>query len=193
MSRHWISLAAVLAAAGLVIAIVAIGVSSASGTPAGSVLAAPLPVGGAARPPVPLTACSFAASGGTSAIRVSGACSGRLTGAFACVKSGEFLALSLRRPLGARNVFYLTIVVPDFAGPGVYPESEAFAQIFGRANAPRWTDRKLLIVVDPAGSIELGRTVLAPEPGTPTAGRLTVVGQARCSADLVPGVGVRRP
>jgi hypothetical protein len=187
MSRHLISLAAVLAAAGLVIAIVAIGVSSASGTPAGSVLAAPTPVGGATRPPGSLTACSFAAAGGTRAIRVGGACSGRVTGAFACVKSGEFLALSLRRPLGGRNAFYLTIVVPDFVGPGVYPESEAFAQISGRTNAPRWTDRKLLVVVDPAGAIELGRTVLAPEPGTPTAGRLTLVGQGRCSADLVPG------
>jgi hypothetical protein len=193
MSRHLISLAAVLAAAGLVIAIVAIGVSSASGTPAGSVLAAPLPVGGAARPPVRLIACSFTPAGGTSAIRVGGACSGKLTAAFACVRSGEFLALSLRRQLRAGDAFYLTIVVPDFVGPGVYPESEAFAQIFGIANAPRWTDRKLLVVVDPTGSIELGRTVLAPEPGTPTAGRLTVVGQARCSADLVPGLGVRRP
>jgi hypothetical protein len=192
MRRHLISLAAVLAAAGLVVAIVAIGVSSASGTPAGSVLAEPLPVGGAARSPVRVTACSFAPAGGTSAIRAGGACSGRLTGAFACVKSGEFLALSTRRPLGARNVFYLTIVVPDFVGPGVYPESEGFAQIFGPANAPRWTDRNLLVVVDPTGSIELGRTVLAPEPGTPTVGRLTLVGQARCSADLA-GSGVRRP
>jgi hypothetical protein len=192
MRRHVISLAAMLAAAGLVVAIVAIGVSSASGTPEGSLLATPAPVDGAAPPSGPLPPCSLAPAGGTSGIRVTGACSGRLTGAFACVKNGDVLALSLRRPLGARNVFFLTVVVPDYVGPGVYPESEGFAQIVGPAASPRWTDRTLLVVVEPTGAIELGRSFLAPEPGTSAARWLTLRGQARCSADFA-GFGIRRP
>jgi hypothetical protein len=182
MRRHLISLAAVLAAGGLVVAIVMIAVSSASGTPEGSVLAAPAPVDGGASPSVSVPACMLAPGGGPNTIRVSGACSGILTGASACVRSPELLAFSLRRSLGVRNAFYLTVVVADYVGPGVYPESEAFAQIVGPAVSPRWTDRKVLVVIEPAGAIELGRSFLAPEPGTPAAGWITLRGQTRCSS-----------
>jgi hypothetical protein len=191
MRGHMVSLAAVFATAGLVCAIVAIGISSVSGTPEGSVLAAPLPGGGAAHSSGSLPACSLAPVGGARRLRVGGACSGALPGGFACVRSEELLSLSLRRRIDARNVFYLTVSVPDFAGPGVYPESQAFAQIFGPATAPRWTARKALVVVEPDGSIELGRAFLGPEPATPAAGFVALRGQARCSAGRV-GLGARR-
>jgi hypothetical protein len=178
---HLLTLAAIAAFAGLVVAVVAVAVSSASGTPSGSVLAGPSPGGGAQVRRLPPPACSLRSGDGPSAIPVSGACTGRLTAEFRCVKSGEFFALSIRRPLGRGHVFYLTVLVPDFTGPGGYPESEAFVQIIGPANPPRWTRRDAITRVSPAGSVELGRFLFAPEPGTPATGKILLHGHAACA------------
>src|SRR5439155_18777543 len=105
-------------------------------------------------------ACSLTGPHGPSVVAVSGACSGRLHDTFACVKGGGVLALSVRRPLGGKADFYLTVVIPDFLGPGAYPEAEAFAQVVGPLDALRWSDRDVITRVDPTGSVELGRAIL---------------------------------
>jgi hypothetical protein len=181
MRRHALSLLALLSAAGLAVAIVAIAVSSASGTPEGSVLAAPPPARGAVPSPESLPACSLARGRTPARVRVDGACSVGFRGAFECVRSPDVLALTMRRAINPRAAFYVTLVVDDYAGPGVYPESKAFAQISGRPNVPRWSGRTALVVVEPSGSVELGRTYLAPEPATPATGYLALRGQSRCS------------
>jgi hypothetical protein len=91
------------------------------------------------------------------------------------------LALSLDRRFGTRGqTFYLTIAIPDFDGPGPYPEGAAVAQVTGLGNVSRWSNRELRIHVAADGSVELGRAALAPELGTPASGRLTIAGRARC-------------
>ncbi len=181
MKRHVLSLAAVLACAALAGVIVAIAVSSASGTPGGSMLPTPRLGGGSAPPSVSVPACSVAGSRGASDIAVSGVCTGRLKDTFACVKGGGALALSVRRPLGGRAVFYLTVVISDYLGPGPYPEAEAFAQIVGPPSTLRWTDRDVLTRVDPSGAVELGRAALHAERGTPATGTIRLYGHAACS------------
>ena len=138
----------------------------------------------AATPQVDATVpgCSLAAAGSASAIRVSGTCSGRLTGAFTCTKEAELLALSIKRSFGRQGrAFYLTLVVPDFAGPGAYSDVAAVAQITGLRNVSRWSNRALHLRVGANGAVELDRTALAPEPGTPANGRLTLRGRASCA------------
>ena len=51
-------------------------------------------------------------------------------------------------------------------------------QITGPDNVMRWTHRETLTRVDPAGFVELGRTLLLPEPGTPAKGRILLFGHA---------------
>jgi hypothetical protein len=181
VKRYLLPLTTLLACAGAAAAIVAIAVSSASGTPGGSELATPRPSGGSPPAHVAIPPCRLAASGGASDITVSGACTGRLTETFACARNGGLFALSVRRPLAGRNVFYLTIVIPDFVGPGGYPEAEAFGQIVGPPNTPRWTDRDVAVRLDPTGSAEVARTLLHAEPGTPATGRIILLGHAACS------------
>jgi hypothetical protein len=95
--------------------------------------------------------------------------------------------LSVRVPIGGRNALFLTIVVDGFDGPRVYPEAEAFAQIAGSAQSPRWTRRGLKVRIGPSGAAELGSVQLAPEPGTPASGRLTLGGSAACDVVTTPG------
>jgi hypothetical protein len=111
---------------------------------------------------------------------VSGICRGKVTGAFACLAGHEQYSLTIRRPLGGGNELWLTIEIPDYKGPGPYAESEAFVQIAGPANVMRWTHRETLTRVDPSGFVELGRTLLLPEPGTPAKGRILLFGHAEC-------------
>jgi hypothetical protein len=181
VKRHLLTLAAIVAFAGLVAAVVVVAVSSASGTPGGSVLGAPSPRGGPQVRHLPPPACSFEIADGPSAIPVSGACRGRLTGEFRCVKSEELFSLSIRRPLGKGNVFYLTVLIPDYTGPGGYPESEAFISIIGPADPPRWTRRDAITAVSPEGFVELGTFLFKPEPGTPASGKILLTGRAACA------------
>jgi hypothetical protein len=74
------------------------------------------------------------------------------------------------------------VLIPDYTGPGGYPESEAFAQITGPAESSRWTLRDAITSVSPNGTVALGRFVLRPEPGTPATGRLSMTGRAACAA-----------
>jgi hypothetical protein len=180
MKPRLLTLAAIGAVAGLVVAVVAVAVSSASGTPGGG-LAAPSPGPGSGVRPLPPPACSLPSADGPSAIPVLGVCVGRLTDEFRCVRGAEFFALSIRRPLGEGNVFYLTVLIPDYTGPGGYPESEAFIQIIGPADPPRWTRRDAITSVSPAGTVELGTFLFAPEPGTPASGKILLTGRAVCA------------
>ena len=180
MRRHLLTLAAILAFAGLVVAVVVVAVSSASGTPGGELAAASGSTGPGVHG-VPPPACSLAGGDGPSSIPVSGVCHGRLTGEFRCVRNPEFFALSIRRPLAGPNVFYLTVLIPDYTGPGGYPESEAFLQIIGPAHPPRWTRRDAITAVNPEGSVELGTFHFRPEPGTPATGEILLHGHAACA------------
>jgi hypothetical protein len=190
--RHLLTLAAILAFAGLVVAVVVVAVSSASGTPEGSVLAGPSPRGGAGVDHLPPPACSLRGAEGPSSIPVSGVCTGRLTGAFRCVRGEDFLALSISQPLSRGDVFHLTVLVPDFTGPGGYPESEAFLQIIGPADPPRWARRDAITSVSPEGTVELGTFLFAPEPGTPATGKILLHGHAACARTDRGAVAVRK-
>jgi hypothetical protein len=113
---------------------------------------------------------------------VSGICAGLLTGGFTCVERATLLGLSIDSPFGRRGqAFHLTIVISNSAGSGKYSEAGAVAQITGLGNVSRWSNRKLRVLVGSNGSVELGPSVLAPEPGTPATGRLTLRGRASCA------------
>jgi hypothetical protein len=181
MRRSLLMLGALAALAGLAAAIVAVATSSASGTPGGSALGVPSRTGGHAVQHVPTPPCSLGSVPGPSAVAVRGVCSGKLTGEFRCARTSESFALSISRPLNGGNVFYLTILVADFTGPGGYPESEGFAQVIGPAIPPRWTRRDAITRVNADGTVELGVFRFAPEVGTPATGRFTLTGHAVCA------------
>ena len=187
------TVAAAIAFAALVVAIVVVARSSASGTPGGARIAAATPRQGVGVAEGTLTDCALPRGGGPSRIPLTGVCTGTLTAAFTCARSTEELALTIRRPLGGRNVFYLTILIPDFTGPGGYPESEAFVQVTGPPNALRWSRRDAITRVDPDGTILLGRFVFAPEPGTPATGQIRLHGRAACASSDRAAVRKRWP
>jgi hypothetical protein len=168
-----------VAAGALTAAIVTTAIVGASGAPTQSVLVQRLPAS-----PVEVSApsCSLASTGTASAIRVAGVCGGRLTGAFTCVERAKLLALSIDSPFGRRGqAFELTIVISDRVGSGRDSEAGAVAQVTGLGNVSRWSNRKLRVRVAPNGSVELSRSVLAPEPGTPATGELVLRGRAACA------------
>ena len=178
-----LGLVALLGVAVLAATITLLAVSSAGGTPSGSELAPDPPAATGPRVAPAVPACVLPKTGGPSRVPVTGVCRGGLRGEFSCLaRLHEELTMSIRRPIGHGRVFNLTIVIPDYIGPGGYPESEAFAQITGAAHVPRWTHRDTITRVDPSGFVELGRTVLRPEPGTPAAGRMLVLGHAVCAS-----------
>jgi hypothetical protein len=174
--------AAIPAGAGLVAVIAFTAVSSADGAPRGSVLASPAKVAPTLIQQVLLGDCSTAGGAGPSSVRVNGPCGGLLTGRFACVRAGEFQAISIRRPVGRGRVFYLTIVISEFEGPGEYSQDVASAQVTGPVNSPRWTSlgSRIAIHVTRDGVFELGQGVLLPEPGTPASGVIALEGRAVC-------------
>ena len=187
MRHHLVTLAAIAAFAGLVAAVVIVAVSSASGTPGGTVLGGYSLRRGARlphRPPPP--PCLFQGRGGPSAISVSGECTGVLTGEFRCVRNEDGLSVSIRHPLAGGNVFYLTFLVPAFRRPGRYPESEAVIQISGPPDPPRWAVREAvaqeaITIVNADGSVELGTFAFEPEPATPATSAILVEGHATCA------------
>src|SRR5919201_6583108 len=103
MTRPLLVLTTGLACAGLAAVIVAIAVSSASGTPRGSLVASPRLTGGAPLADPPLPSCSMSGSRGASELAFRGVCTGRLQETFACLRRLDELALSVRRPLGGRD------------------------------------------------------------------------------------------
>jgi hypothetical protein len=181
MSRWLLPLVTVLAIAVLAVTIVGFAAASKGGTPTDTKLA-PSTAGNGTSGPLDLEIpqCRLPGGPGPSSLPVSGVCKGKLTGPFACLAGHEQFSLTIRRPLGGGNEFWLTIEIPDYVGPGPYAESEAFVQITGPANAMRWTHRETLTRVDPSGFVELGRTLLTPETGTPAKGRILLFGHAEC-------------
>ena len=179
MRPQTITVAAALAVMTLAGVTVATAITGAHGAPARSMLVKRIPAA-----PIVVSApfCSLPSGGTTSAIRVGGVCRGRLTGAFTCVERGKLLGLSIDSPFGRRGqAFHLTIVISNSAGSGTYSEAAAVAQITGLGNVSRWSNRRLRVRVGPNGSVELVRSALAPEPGTPATGRLTLRGRASCA------------
>ena len=181
MSRVLLPLVTVVAIVVLTVTIVGFAAASKGGTPTNAKLA-PSTAGNGTSGPLDLKVppCRLPAGPGPSSLPVTGVCRGKLTGAFACLAGHEQYTLSIHRPLGGGNEFWLTIEIPDYVGPGPYAESEAFVQITGPANAMRWTHRETLTRVDPSGFVELGRTLLLPETGTPAKGRILLYGHAEC-------------
>ena len=179
-----ITAAAILGVLLLAAVIVQVARSSADGTPAGSVLVVPATIATDDPVPIPQPACVLAGPAGDAdpdqAVVVSGACEGSLSGTFTCVEGDETQYLSTARPLEERGKLVVTIVVPDYDGPGRYPESAVYAQVSGTEVAPRWANRKVPLRVDQDGSVDLHGAVIAPEPGTPAEGDITLTGQARC-------------
>lgn len=180
VDRLWA--ASVVAAAGLLAVIAITALSSADGAPRGSLLARPATVAGPEVRHVRLGACSATGGEGASSIRLEGPCAGLLTGGFTCVRAGELQAISIRRPVGHGYAFYLTIVIPEFKGPGDYSQDDASAQVIGPVNTPRWTSLGFGIEIHATqpGVFELGEGVLLPEPGTPATGVITLSGRAVC-------------
>jgi hypothetical protein len=173
---------AIISTAGLVALIAFTAVSSSDGAPRGSVLAAPAKVLPTLIDAEALGDCTTTGGAGPSSIRMSGSCSGLLTASFGCVRAGDLQAISIRQRAGRGLVFYLTIVIPEFEGPGHYSQDVASAQVIGPANTPRWTTSgsHIAIEVTPDGVFELGQGVLLPEPGTPATGVITLEGRAVC-------------
>jgi hypothetical protein len=184
--RHLLTFAAIAASAGLVVAVVVVAVSSASGTPGGTALGGPSPRAVVRVRQLPVPTCVFQGGRGPSAVSVSGECSGELKGEFRCVKSGDGMSVSIRRLLSEGNVFYLTFLVPDYRRPGRYPETEAVIQIIGPPNPPRWSVREAIAeeaisIVRADGSVELGTFAFEPEPGTPAMSAMLLQGHATCA------------
>jgi len=155
--------------------------SSASGAPTATLLSRAARGSGAPVRPARL-ACSVAEGGAGSSVRLRGACSGVLGGTFACVNEGEVQAVSIHRPLPGGRGFYLTVVVPEFEGPGTYSDDVVSAQIVDAGDGPRWAniDYGIPIVATRDKTFELGSATLLPEPGTPATGVITLAGTARC-------------
>jgi hypothetical protein len=178
--RLWL---AALVGVGVLAGVIALtALSSVNGAPRGSVLDRPL-ASGPAVGGLAVGACRPGGGAGTSSIRLDGVCSGTITGGFGCVTAGEFDAATIRRPLADGRTFYLTIVLTDYAGPGLYSDDDVSVQLSGGpANAPRWTSRgsRLLITAAEDGSLEVSQGTLLPEPGTPATGVITLGGRASC-------------
>ena len=177
-----LSAAALIATVGLAGLVVFLAVSSADGAPSGVLLTQSPKVADPPLPRVPFGGCRTAASGGDGSVAVTGTCSGELTGAFTCVNEGEDEALSIRRPTADGDAFYLTIVIPEFEGPGHYWQDEVTAQLVGPKSTPRWTNLDYGVQIDAThpGAFVLGQGVLLPQPGTPASGVITVQGKAEC-------------
>jgi hypothetical protein len=175
--------AAAGAVAALVAVIVSAAVSSADGAPRGAILTSAPAV---ADPPLQhahLPACSVGDAEGSSALVLAGSCAGRLSGGFRCVNEGEVQAVAVRRRLPAGRTLYLTIVIPEFEGPGVYAQDDVSAQVVGRGAATlRWTNLNDGVEIDATrpGVYALEPGALLPDPGTPTSGVITISGRVRC-------------
>jgi len=177
-----LSAAAVIATVGLAGLVAFLANSSADGAPNGVLLTQSPKVADPPLAGVDFGGCRTAGSSGTGSLVVSGTCAGKLDGAFTCVNEGEDEALSIRRPVANGDVFYLTIVIPEFEGPGNYWQDEVTAQLVGPRNTPRWTNLDYGIQIDAThpGVYDLGQGVLLPQPGTPASGVITVRGRAVC-------------
>src|SRR4051812_34226663 len=99
-----------------------------------------------------------------------------------CVSSGELAALSAARPVGHGRTLYVTIMLFDYDGPGLYLDDVVSAQVVGPASVPRWTRRgsRVDVRARPDGIYEVGNGVLLPEPGTPASGVITLEGRIVC-------------
>jgi hypothetical protein len=171
--------------AGLVAVVVVTAVSSSAGAPRGAILVRSAHGSDPANPSpdrLRLGACRTAGGLGGSSLRLEEQCGGRLTGNFTCVNEGEDQALSIRRPVADGAAFYLTIVIPEFEGPGDYSQDDVSAQLVGRGETLRWTNLNDGVEIDATrpGRYELAQGALLPEPGTPTTGVITLSGSAVC-------------
>jgi len=175
-----LTIAAVLAFVALAVGTAVTAVTSASGAPVGDYVVTP------PRVAVPqhesaMAGCTVTQSGRASAVRVTGACTGTLTRPFSCVR-GETLSLSADDRSADPQVFYLTLVLPEFEGAGDYFEVAAQAQLTWPGNVARWTSRDLVARVDRDGAIGILPTVLMPQAGTPASGNIEIRGRIACEA-----------
>jgi hypothetical protein len=177
MRPQAITVAALVAVVALVAAIVTTAVTGASGAPAHSMRVSRVP---AVAIEVSAPPCSVAPAGTTSAIDLGGVCDGRLGGAFKCVERPDLLALSIEQPFGRRGAtFELTIVISGFHGRGTYAGG-VVAQVTGLGNVSRWANRRVRVAARSGRLIEVERSALAPEPGTPATGSVSIGGRAEC-------------
>ena len=185
MSRRGAVTAAVLACAALALAIVIVGKLSARSGAAPAVLASN------AAPAVPQTQPPPAAStpacaagtvtGSESALWLTGACSGELTGAFGCVAAVDDLYLTGRRQMDTTHVLYLTINVESYRQhPGDYGGAQAVLQMTGPVSVERWSNYAVNVHVNADRSVRVAPAPLAPDPGTGSAGTVTMSGSIGC-------------
>jgi hypothetical protein len=184
MSRRGALVAAVLACAVLVLVIVIIGRLSARGGTAPSVLASSPSVAPATTAAAPLASCAMSAMPGTaSALRLSGACSGELTGPFGCVAAVDDLYLTGRRQLDTLHVLYVTVNVESYRQhPGDYAGAQAVLQVTGPVTVQRWSNYAVGVHVNSDRSVVVPSTALGADPGTGSTGAVTMSGSIGCGA-----------
>jgi hypothetical protein len=191
MSRRGAVLAAVLGCVALVLGILIVGRLTTDGATAPPVLASgpsaapPTQATGAAATTVPAAgSCAMgAASGTSSAISLSGACTGELTGTFGCVAAVDDLYLTGRRQLDASHVLYLTINIESYRQhPGDYDGAQAVLQLTGPVTVERWSNYGVGVHVHADRSVTVPSTELGADPGTGSSGAVTVSGSIGCAA-----------
>jgi len=174
-------------AAVLVIAIVVVarGSSKASSTP-NVLTGSPRVVGAITTVPIVTgSRCDVGASkggnGGPSAVTVAGPCTGVLRLAFGCVALADDLYMTARQPLDPTRIFYLTINVETYRGPGhAYQGAQADVQLTDPVGVQRWSNRAFSVQVGADNSTRFGPVELDTELGTGASGTITIAGMASC-------------
>jgi hypothetical protein len=132
-------------------------------------------------PPSPPSSCalpSTAAAG--SDLEVTGACQGHVTTGFACLAALDDLYLSVRVPVDREHYFYLTLNVESYKGPRAYRQVQTVAQLTGPTGVERWSGRDATVLVHADHSLQVSPALLSAEPGTGSAGSISVTGLAGC-------------
>jgi hypothetical protein len=104
-----------------------------------------------------------------------------MTSAFACLAATDDLYLSAKVWVDPHRVFYLTVNVESFKGPGHYNQAQLYAQLAGSAGVQRWSQRAAAVDVHADHSVRVPAAQLDAEPGTGSTGIITISGDAGCT------------
>jgi hypothetical protein len=119
---------------------------------------------------------------GVSNVVLRGACTGVLTDAFGCVAITDDLYLSGRRVLDPEHVLYLTVNVESYRNhPGDYQGAQTTMQVTGPVTVERWSDYAVPLHVNADRSVDVASADLVADPGTGSAGTVSVSGSLRCA------------
>jgi hypothetical protein len=189
VTRRHALLTALLGAVALTLTIMIVARLSANGGTRNSILASsPAPPPSPAptsptSPASPAETCTVggAVSTGPSHVVLDGACRGALEAAFGCISAVDDLYLTGRRQLDPTHILYLTLNVESYRQrPGNYAGAQAVLQLTGPTSVARWSDYAVGVHVNTDGSVLVPSSDLVADPGTGSAGTVTVSGLIGC-------------